>query len=143
MGDQRATQVQPTQPHQIDGAVIQVAKPVESLKALASDPATTLAINTVLAAATLAVTCVAIAVGLSAVFGYQAAKRIVKRQAIKQAQAQTTEHLKSDVFREQLAEATKRLLADHIRDTLVKGFGETKSGTGQTGGREEITEEGN
>ena len=84
-----------------------------------SDPNFTFWVNVALSSATIAVTCVGVVVAVSAIVGYQSAKRMIRRQAIKQARSQTDQYLKSEEFQRQLRSVADGLLKEHIKDRIV------------------------
>nr|WP_294548699.1 hypothetical protein [uncultured Rhodopila sp.] len=84
-----------------------------------SNPDVTLWINLALSAATLVVTGVGVVIAISAFVGYQAARRMLKREAQKHARKASLEHLESPEFKASLQAVANDLVRDHIRNNVV------------------------
>lgn len=76
-------------------------------------------INVALSVATLGVTVVAVVVGVAAFLGYSGIRNVARKESAKHAQGAVNEYLKSQMFKNQIREAAKKVVQDKIKDKIL------------------------
>lgn len=72
-----------------------------------------------LSVATLGVTVVAVVVGVAAFLGYSGIRNVARKESAKHAQGAVNEYLKSQMFKNQIREAAKKVVQDKIKDKIL------------------------